>query len=103
MSVSFVLGLTQSTSLVPSPLKSPVPATPYPAGCCPRSLLPAHLPFESIHTSAPFVLELNHSRSLVPSWLKSPTPATWEPSGCEPGSTLAAHLPFNSCHSSRWT
>src|SRR5436305_69832 len=75
VSTSPVVVLRHSTSLTPSPLKSPIPAncqaldtelTPVPPVTCP-------LPMSQVSTSPVFLL--SHRTSLVPSLLKSPLPS----------------------------
>ena len=84
-----VVGLYQRMSLLPSWLKSPIPAGRHAVSCGPRLTLAPQYPFESSHASVSPVVALYQSRSLVPSLLKSPVPAGSHAAACGPMSTLA--------------
>src|SRR5690242_13255567 len=87
-------------SLVPSPLKSPASTGTEPAGCEPRSELPAHWPLEIFQRSMSFVVGLYHATSLVPSPLKSPVSAGVNPAGWAPRLVVPAHWPLEIFHRS---
>src|ERR1700741_701328 len=70
-----VVGLCQTRSLAPSPLRSPMPAGFQPKGCGPTSTPPTHWPLVFFHTSPLPVPALYQTTSLVPSPLRSRTPA----------------------------
>src|ERR1700691_381187 len=69
---------TQRISLLPSPLKSPVPATDHVSGMVPTLVVLEFVgvvPFISQIATVPLLL-LRHRMSAMPSPLKSPTPTT---------------------------
>src|SRR5262249_22611859 len=80
--------LLKRTSLMRSPLKSPVPAMLHPAGSEPTPTADLTVPTGFIsHAATPLLVLLNQRMSHTPSPSKSPVDATVQSLGSEPTPT----------------
>src|SRR5262245_51307041 len=87
--------LVSRMSLMPSRLKSPVPAMLQPAGSEPTATADFTVPLVFIsHAAIPLLVLFNQRMSHTPSPSKSPVPATVQSFGSEPTPTAEPSPPF---------